>query len=277
MQEDELTLNTEGSPTSDAQVGKNPGDDTPNYDLGTPADEATTTGTGEDDVEDTAHEPYVPYDRFAQVNGELKTLREQFAAQEIKAKGDEEYAEILAEIKQYGSANQFRQALAATQAEQAQVAQDARETQITASVEKMVEDGTISEDFAPQITELLRLKDRLEPVAQNLEQQRWEQQIDAGVRQLRATYPEMDEDYVRLSMESGNDPIAAAKKSHDHITAGISRYNAQKQIAVAGIPPTPGGGGGAAPTASRPSIPDPSNRAEFEKYAKEVDRRLGGR
>lgn len=217
-------LNTEAAPPAASPS-------TPPADLGNPAGAGTPPAAVEPSTTPAGQSPTpesIPYQRFQEVNSKVTGLEAQLA--EFSQWKD--YIEMLK--TEHGTPAQVRVALDKQQLDQFA-------NNVASQLQQQVDNGLLDPTVAEQQYQNTLRQRELDTQLTGMKQ--W--QLDQQITSLKVTYPEMDDQIVRAMAQSGADPTAIAKMTHERVTSYADRklteYNAAK-AATAAAPEAPGGG-----------------------------------
>ena len=261
-------------------------------DVGSGAEAPSSENNGEigEPAQEDKREKFIPRERFDEVLNKNKEL-------ETQAQRAERYRDILDDLEREGWQDGKAAREALTERSRQQAAQQQYEQaaqQIAVDLNRQIANNEITQEYAEAVyrASLLELDNaRLAQQAQQVQTQtqqsqqqaearRYAERVDAELTTLKAKYPEMDAETVRLAHYAGKGDVAVLaqashKQNEDRIQRAIAAYSTQKQKDNAR--PAPEGSGGNAPP--KPAIPDGSNPAEFfawmDQEARKTDQSRG--
>ena len=229
------------------ETNANPGLDTPDL-------ESSAVGNGGAEETDL-REQFIPRARFDEVNGQVQRYRP--------------YDDLITQIEAMGGVDALQAQIAQQAETQAASQRAARETAIEDEIAAMVEDGRLDPGISDRFAGILKDQEALRPLAEGYQRDKYQGELTRALTHLETAFPNMDQDFVRLTLETGGNGMEVAKKSHDRATAIISRYVSKKEGAT-GNAPTPEGRGAAPAPGTKSAVPDPSDRKAFGEYLDKI-------
>lgn len=223
--------------------------------------EATASETDGD-----ARESQIPRERFDQVLAKANELEAALAEREAKLARFSGWEGLIDQAAgAYDSYEELSQQMQRAQQDREQQAIYAQATQIRDGlaaqlIQSLDLDDSQLSSITPLLNEMALTRARADVLEQQMRASAFEREASQVLESLRAQFPSMDEEAVKLAHIAGQDPVQVAQRTHERLQNAIAAALSQRP-APPPAPPMPTGGGAPASMAT----PRPGT-AEFEAF-----------